>query len=79
MTDPTIVFDMWLVGGMAVLVLSIPAFVSAWSDRRAPAAALVLILLGGGMVLFGLTESPDGYTLADLPEAVIRVVAWIVR
>ena len=79
MTEPGIAFDLWLVGGLAILVLSIPAFVSAWSDRRTPRLAAVLILLGGGMVLFPLTEAPGGYGLADVPEAAIRVIAWIVR
>ena len=79
MTGPGIAFDLWLIGGLAILVLSIPAFVSAWSDRQVPRLASLLILLGGGMVMFPLTEAPGGYALADVPEAAIRVIAWIVR
>ena len=74
-----IVFDLWLIGGTVLLMLAVPAFVSAWSDRQAPRFAALMILLGGGMIFFALSEAPQGYGWTDIPEAFIRVFAWIVR
>ena len=77
--DETIVFDLWLIGGIVLLMLAVPAFVSAWSDRQAPRFAALMILLGGGMIFFAFSEAPGGYDFADVPEAFIRVFAWAMR
>lgn len=67
--------DLALVAGLVVGMFAIPAVMSAWSEGRAPRAAALSALVAGGLVIWALTARPGGYTLAEIPEAVIGVVA----
>ncbi|MEM6308632.1 MAG: hypothetical protein AAF754_01185 [Pseudomonadota bacterium] len=71
--------DQWLVLGFILAVFSVPAIVSAWSDRRAPRVSAVTILIAGGMIIYALQQKPGGYVLADLPEVVIKVVSQVMN
>ena len=71
--------DQWLVLGFILAVFSVPAIVSAWSDRRAPRVSAVTILIAGGMINYALPQKPGGYVLADLPEVVIKVVSQVMN
>jgi len=68
-------FDLALVIGFVVGVFSIPSIVSAVSDRRTPRAAAITVLIGGGLIVYALSGKPGGYTLDQLPETVVKVVA----
>ncbi len=67
--------DLILVVGLVFLALSIPAIVSAWSDGRAPRAAAIVLVWGGGMIVYALGTKPGGYGWADLPDAIYGVIA----
>lgn len=67
-------YDLYLVIGLVILVFSIPSIVSSYSDGRAPRIAALLLLAGGGMVVYALTQKGGGYTLEDIPRAFVRVV-----
>jgi hypothetical protein len=67
--------DLALVAGLAVGAVAIPAALSAWSEGRVPRAAAVAALAAGGLVIWALTAKPGGYTLAEIPETVIAVLA----
>ena len=67
--------DLALVAGLAVGAIAIPAAISAWSEGRVPRSAAVAVLVAGGLVIWALTAKPGGYTFAEVPEAVIAVVA----
>lgn len=69
--------DILLIGGLTVACLSIPSIISAYADRRSPRIAMVMLLFGGGLVLLALRSQPGGYALADVPEALLRVLAMI--
>lgn len=69
--------DLALVIGIIVFVLSAPAIISAISDGRAPRTAMVALVVGGGLVLFALTQKPGGYRIDDIPRAFVRVIADI--
>jgi hypothetical protein len=71
--------DIPLVLGLALLLLSLPAALSAWADGRAPLAGWGLLLLGAGLVGLGFWLSPGAYTLATLPDAVVRVAARLLN
>ena len=66
--------DLLLVLGLIVITLSIPAILSALSDRRAPRAPIMTILIGGAMILYAATTKPGGSRLEDLPEVVTECI-----
>ncbi len=68
--------DLLLLMGLAFLPLAFVALVSAWADRRRPWAALILVLMGGGMAGWAhLTHPEGGYEPADLPALALEVAA----
>ena len=67
--------DLALVIGLVVAGFSIPAIVSALSDGRAPRAAAIAAIVGGGLVVWAVQTKPGGYTLNQVPDTVVRVVA----
>lgn len=71
--------DVYLVIGFAILILAIPSIVSSFSERRAPRIAAILVLIGGGLIVLALNQKPGGYTLQEIPMAITRVVAKIIK
>jgi hypothetical protein len=67
--------DMALVMGLIVLLLSAPAIISAISDGRAPRTAMIALVVGGGLVIYALTQHPGGYRIEDVPRTFIKVLA----
>lgn len=71
--------DLALVIGLVVAVFSIPALVSAFSERRAPRVAAIAIIVGGGLVAWAVTQKPGGYQIDQIPNVVVKVVARYVN
>lgn len=71
--------DHILVLGAVIAALGLPATVSAWSDGRRPWAALVALLVGGGIMAAACVAHPGGYLLTDLPHVFLSVVADIIH
>ncbi|MWD28640.1 hypothetical protein E0K89_014230 [Aquicoccus sp. SCR17] len=71
--------DIFLAIGLLLVALAIPAAVSAYSDGRTPRVAALVLLLGGGCVVWALTTRPGGYTLVEVPHAIARVVALVIN
>lgn len=67
-------FDIYLVIGLVILGFTIPSLVSAFSESRAPRVGAVMLLIGGGLVAFAMSQKPGGYTLEDVPHAFVRVI-----
>jgi hypothetical protein len=72
-------YDLILVLGIVIGVLTIPAILSAFLDGGAPRVAAFAAVVSGGMIVYALYNAPGGYALADLPEVFTRVVAQFVR
>ncbi|MFT6423876.1 MAG: hypothetical protein ACJAYH_001335 [Celeribacter sp.] len=66
--------DLFLVIGAAVLVLALPALIGAFSEGRPPRAAAILVLIGGGLTVLAVTQNPGGYSIDEVPQALIRVI-----
>lgn len=67
--------DLLLVLGIALAGLSIPSIMSAVIDGRAPRASALTILIAGGMTLYAIQSQPGGYTLQEIPDVFVRVIA----
>lgn len=67
--------DLYLVIGLIVVAFSIPAIISAFSESRAPRAAAIMVMIGGGLIALAVYQTPGGYQIADIPEVFVRVVS----
>ncbi|KNX42648.1 hypothetical protein ROTO_07160 [Roseovarius tolerans] len=67
--------DLAMAIGMVLAVFSLPAVLSAVSDRRAPRVAMFTILGAGGLILWALSNKPGGYSFSELPKLLIEVIA----
>ena len=70
--------DFSLVIGLVLIGLSIPSILSSISDRRAPRFPALIVLIGGGLVLYAMVTKPSGYALSDLPDVFMRVFANLI-
>ncbi|MFX0543105.1 hypothetical protein ACEWPM_015410 [Roseovarius sp. S4756] len=66
--------DQILVIGVVLGVFSIPAIVSAISDRRPPRVASLVLIAAGCLVVWAVSMKPTGYSITDVPKAFVRVV-----
>lgn len=66
--------DLALVIGILLGVLSIPPVLSALSDRRAPRASAVVILIAGGLILYATQSKPGGISLDQIPDVFVSVL-----
>jgi len=72
-------YDLYLVIGLIILAFSIPSIVSAYSEGRAPRVAAIMLLIGGGLTAYAVTQNPLGYTIQDVPQAFVRVISQFIR
>ncbi len=69
--------DLCLVVGLVLVAFAVPAIFGAIADRRRPRVATVLVVAGGGLILYALNRQT--YALTDIPAAFVRVLAYFVR
>lgn len=69
--------DLYLVAGVILAALAIPAMLSAWSDGRAPRASAFMVLISGGLIALAVYRWPGKMGLGDVPDAFVRVLARI--
>jgi hypothetical protein len=67
--------DLSLILGLVLCVFAIPSIISAFSDRRAPRVATLVLMAGGAMVVWAIQNKPGGYQLEEIPDIFVRVVA----
>lgn len=61
--------------GFLVAILAVPATVRQWADGRRPILPLLSLVIGGGAVAWAIVSHPGGFGLADIPDAVMEVIA----
>ena len=66
--------DLILTVGIVLLALTIPSLLNAFSQSRAPRGAAILLLVSGVLIITALTQNPSGYTFAEIPDAIMRVI-----
>lgn len=67
--------DILLVLGLIFAAFSVPSILSAITDGRAPRASAITILIAGGLILVAIQSNPGGYTLQEIPDIFVRVLA----
>lgn len=72
-------YDLYLVIGLVVAVFSVPAVVSAISDNRTPRVAAIALIAGGALVAYAASQKPGGYSIDQVPNVVVKVIAKYVN
>jgi len=72
-------YDLYLLIGTVILIFAIPSVVSAISQGRAPRAAAIMFLIGGGLAAAAVTQKPGGYTLTEIPQIFANLIAQYLR
>ncbi len=67
--------DLFLTLGLIIGALSIPSILSAMSDRRAPRASALTILIAGGLILGAVMLKPGGYRIEQIPDVFFSSIA----
>lgn len=67
-------FDIIFVLGLLIAAFAIPSFVAAYADKRRPRQALVMMLIGGGMMYYGFVMNPGVYSLSTIDDVILRVI-----
>lgn len=68
-----------LVIGVVLAGLSIPALLSAYSESRPPRAGAIMVLIGGILIVVALSQTPRGYTFAEIPDVFLKVIGRFVN
>ena len=71
--------DYLLTSGLVLGLFSIPAMLAAYADLRRPRASMAAFILAVAIIVFAYVQHPGGYTLEDVPNVVVRVIAEIIR
>ncbi len=67
--------DLFLTLGLIIGALSIPSILSAMSDRRAPRASALTILIAGGLIIGAVMLKPGGYRIEQVPDVFFSSIA----
>jgi hypothetical protein len=71
--------DLYLVAGLVIGALAIPAVVSAFSDGRVPRAGAIMVMVSIGLLVAALSTRPGGYRIDEVPSAFVRVIGRLVN
>ena len=72
-------FDLIFVVGVALIAFAIPSLVSAFSDRRWPKVAALMVLIGGMAIAYASQENPGAYSFETLDDVIVRVIGSFVN
>ncbi|MHA7828727.1 MAG: hypothetical protein ACX93P_14320 [Roseovarius sp.] len=67
--------DLALIVGLVLIILSIPSMIAAFSDGHAPRVAAFTIIAGGALLVWAISTKPGGYTIREVPDTFVSVVA----
>ncbi|MHC0054179.1 hypothetical protein [Actibacterium sp. D379-3] len=70
--------DLFLVIGVILGGLALPALLSAYSEGSPPRAASVMIIAALILIVLAVTNNPGGYSFQDVPDVFTRVIGgWL--
>jgi hypothetical protein len=71
--------DIALVMGTILGALALVAVLTALIEGRRPRVAALVVVISGGLILWGAGASADGFQWDDIPNAFISVAAAILN
>ncbi len=72
-------FEITLIIGGILAVLSVVAVLSALIEGRRPRVASVVVVISGGLLVWAGIQAPPGFGIADVPLVFVTVVAAILK
>ncbi|SDI86717.1 hypothetical protein [Aliiruegeria lutimaris] len=76
----TLDLDLVFVIGLIVCILSVPAFLGAYSEGRSLRAGMILVIVGAGLIAFAVVQTPLGtYSATKIPEIFTKVAGSILH
>ncbi|NVK12936.1 MAG: hypothetical protein HWE35_02040 [Rhodobacteraceae bacterium] len=69
--------DLALVLGLVIGAFTVPGILAALSERRAPRASGLTILIAIGLVTYAVMVNPGGYSVEEIPDVFSRVAAQL--
>jgi hypothetical protein len=72
-------FEIALVSGTILAVLSAVSILNAWIEGRRPKIASAVVVIAGGLLLWAGVLAPDGLQLSDIPRAYITVLGGLLN
>lgn len=66
--------DLFFVIGLIIAGFSLPPIVGALSEGRAPRAAAITVLVGGGLIALAVNDRPGRYAVSEIPQIFVSVV-----
>lgn len=70
--------DLLLTIGLILGAFSVPSMMSALSDRRAPRASAITIMIAGSLILIAMVSKPGGYSLDQIPDVFFDVIGRLI-
>jgi len=71
--------DLLLTIGIIIGVLTLPAFVAAWRDGRAPRAGAILLVVAGVLIVLASQRKPGGYVLGEIPGVIVGTISRLLN
>lgn len=68
-----------LVYGLLLVILSVPALISAWSDRRRPYVGTLLLFAGCALAVWAWRVTPGGFAVSDLPDVIYGFIGDVMH
>ena len=72
-------FDFIFVLGLLVAAFGVPSLVSAYADKRRPTRAIMIFLIGGGMIYYAIVMNPGAYSVATIDDVILIVIGRILN
>lgn len=72
-------FDFIFVLGLLIAVFAVPSFARAYADKVRPSQAVLIALIGGGMMYYATVMNPGAYGFSTIDDVVLRVIGWILN
>lgn len=71
--------DQILVIGIIICALAIPSLLAAYSESRPPRAGAIMVLIGGVLLTYALTQKAGGYRFEQIPHIFVQVIADVIK
>ncbi|KPA23486.1 MAG: hypothetical protein ACU0BK_12630 [Shimia sp.] len=65
--------------GALIGLFSIPAMLSGYADERRPTKAMAAFILAASILATGWILDPSRYSIAELPNVIVRVIAYMMH